>query len=134
MLNVAGSRMLFAADAGVPALDHAWDYLEVSGGDTTPPGFVHVPHHGSRHNASSAILNRILGPTGQAQTKLAFVNVAPEAVKHPAARVANGFMRRGYGVAETRGGPRLYYSADAPSRGWPPLTFLPPMDESAEED
>lgn len=134
MLEVDGVRMLFTADAGVPALNNAWDYLEANGHNNDPPRFVQMPHHGSRRNASSDLLNRILGPTGQAQAKTSFVNVAPEAVKHPSARVANGFMRRGYVVCETKGDPIRFKSSDAPRReGWGPLEPLRPMDESEEE-
>ena len=134
LLTVDGVRMLFTADAGVPALNRAWDQLLASGDAGAAPQFVQIPHHGSRKNASSDLLDRILGPTGQLQTKYAYVNVAPEAVKHPSPRVANGFMRRGYVVAETRGGARLYTGGGFPSRGWAPLTPLQPLDESQEDE
>jgi beta-lactamase superfamily II metal-dependent hydrolase len=134
LLEVDGRRLLFTSDAGVPSLDRAWDWLEQNGGDTSPPPFVQLPHHGSRHNASSSLLNRLLGRTGQEQTRTAFVNVAPEAVKHPSPRVTNGFMRRGYKVHQTRGKSRCH-GHDAPNRpGWGPSTPMEPLDESAEEE
>jgi beta-lactamase superfamily II metal-dependent hydrolase len=133
LVEVEGTRLLFPADAGVPALEQAWEWVEASG-DPRPPEFVQLPHHGSRRNVSSALLNRILGPTGQPQTKTAFVNVAPEAVKHPNARVANAFMRRGYVVGETKGKPICYFEGSPPQRrGWVPLEPLAPMDESGED-
>lgn len=135
LLTVDGYRMLLTADAGVPALDRAWDWLELNVGDTSPPRFVQIPHHGSRHNASSALLDRLLGSTHQAPARTAFVNVGPGAKKHPSPRVANAFMRRGANVCETRGQTIHHFSADAPDRpGWVPLTPLEPMDESVEED
>jgi len=134
LLDVDGRRLLFSSDAGVPALDRAWDWLEENGGDTSPPTFVQLPHHGSRHNASSGLLDRLFGPTGQEQTRTAFVNVAPEAVKHPSPRVANAFMRRGYKVHQTRGDNKCH-SHDAPSRpNWGPSTPLDPLDESLEDE
>jgi beta-lactamase superfamily II metal-dependent hydrolase len=133
LVQVDGYRMLFTADAGVPALDRAWDWLVENIGDATPPGFVQLPHHGSRHNASSALLDRILGETGQAQTKTAFVNVGPDAKKHPSPRVANGFMRCGHRVYQTKGITIHHHSADAPDRGWPPVTPLEPLDETQED-
>jgi beta-lactamase superfamily II metal-dependent hydrolase len=134
LLEIDGRRLLFTSDAGVPALGRAWDWLEAKGGDTSPPRFVQMPHHGSRHNASSALLNRLLGPTGQEPTRTAFVNVATEAVKHPSPRVANAFMRRGYNVHQTRGDGKRH-GHHAPDRvGWVPSTPLEPLDESAEED
>jgi hypothetical protein len=52
--------------------------------------------------AAGALLDRLPDETGQAEARTACVNVAPEAVQHPSPRVANGFMRRGYRVYETR--------------------------------
>jgi beta-lactamase superfamily II metal-dependent hydrolase len=134
LLTVDEHRMLFTADAGVPALDRAWDQLLASGDTGTAPDFLQIPHHGSRRNVSSDLLDRILGPVDQPQTKYAYVNVAPEAVKHPSPRVANGFMRRGYLVSETRGGKRLYTRGGFPDRGWPALTPLEPLDETQEDN
>lgn len=134
MVTADGHRMLFTGDAGVPALERAWDWLELNVGDTSPPGFADLPHHGSRHNASSAILDRILGPTGHAQTKIAYVNVGPGAKKHPSPRVANGFMRRGHRVFQTSGQAIHHFSNDAPERpGWVPIQPLDPFDESQED-
>jgi beta-lactamase superfamily II metal-dependent hydrolase len=134
LLDLDGRRLLFASDAGVPSLERAWDWYEAEGGDTSPPFFVQIPHHGSRHNVSSALLDRILGAKVDAQTRSAFVNVGPEAVKHPSPRVANAFMRRGYAVAQTRG-MSIRHSHDAPPRsGWTALEPLEPLDESIDED
>lgn len=134
LLEVDGRRLLFSSDAGVPALDRAWDWLELQDADTSPPEFVQLPHHGSRHNASSQLLDRLLGPTGQEQTRTAFVNVAPEAVKHPSPRVANGFMRRGYRVHQTRGEAKRH-GHEAPDRvGWRRATPMEPLDELSEDE
>lgn len=134
LLEVGGRRMLFTSDAGVPALDAAWDWLAVYNGDVRNPDFAQMPHHGSRHNASSALLNRILGPIGGVAGRTAFVNVGPHAVKHPSPRVANAFARRGFRVYLTKGQPICDASQDAPPRGWQPLRPLGPLDESNEED
>lgn len=135
LITVDGHRMLFPADAGVPAIGRALDFAATRGLDATTANFVQLPHHGSRHNASSELLDRLLGETGQAQTRTAFVNVAPEAVKHPSPRVANGFMRRGYNVYQTRGRTVHDSSPDAPERsGWVTAMPLQPLDESNEED
>jgi beta-lactamase superfamily II metal-dependent hydrolase len=134
LLTIERHRLFFPADAGVPAIDRALDWAQASRIEATRPNLVQLPHHGSRHNASSDLLNRLLGEAGQAQTRIACVNVAPEAEKHPSPRVANGFMRRGYHVHQTKGNSKRY-SDDAPPRpGWSTSTPLQPLDESHEGD
>lgn len=133
MVQVEDRTMLFPGDAGVPALERALRQYESVHGSWTAPDFVQIPHAGSRHNASSEFLDTILGPKGQNQERSAFVSVASKAVKHPSPRVVNAYMRRGYRVCETRGTSIRHKSADAPNRGWSPLTPLSPMDESVED-
>jgi beta-lactamase superfamily II metal-dependent hydrolase len=133
LLELDRGRLLLTGDAGVSALERAWDWLELNGSDTGPPTFIQIPHAGSRRNASSAILNRILGSTNQPETRTAFVSVASQSVKHPSPRVINAYIRRGCGWRETRG-KHLHHFTDAPLRGWPPAPALPPLDESLEED
>jgi len=134
LLQLDGQKLLLTADAGVPALDRALDWVEEQGARVYQPEFAQLPHHGSRHNASSKFLDRLLGPTGEAPSRTAFVSVTKEAEKHPSPRVANGFMRRGYNVYPTHGQPICHHSGDAPDRGWTNLTPLAPLDESLEDD
>jgi beta-lactamase superfamily II metal-dependent hydrolase len=133
LVEIGAHRALLTADAGVPALDRALDYLESSGREVRAPDFVQIPHAGSRHNASSDLLDRMIGPTGQAEVRTAFVSVASKAKRHPAARVVNAYIRRGCGVYETRGGTKHHYGDGAPDRGWLPATRLEPMDESGDD-
>lgn len=134
LLQLDGKKLLLTADAGVPALDRAVDWVEEQGASVYQPSFAQLPHHGSRHNASSEFLDRLLGPTGQEPSRTAFVGVTKEAEKHPSPRVANGFMRRGYKVYPTHGQTIWHHSADAPDRGWTNLTPMAPLDESLEDD
>jgi beta-lactamase superfamily II metal-dependent hydrolase len=134
LVEVDGNRMLFTSDGGVPALDRAWDWLRDNVGDTRAPDWIDLPHHGSRQNASSGLLDKILGPIGQAQEKEAFVNVGPDAKRHPSPRVANAFMRRGYQVFRTAGKSLCHRSDDAPVRpGWEPAIPLDPLEEGQED-
>ena len=55
LLRVDGRRMLFTADAGMPALERAWDTAEEMG-IADVPTFSQVPHHGSRRGAFVATL------------------------------------------------------------------------------
>jgi beta-lactamase superfamily II metal-dependent hydrolase len=134
MLEVDGYRALLTGDAGVPALERAWNWLGANGRDTRAPDFIQIAHHGSRRNASSATLDRLLGPTGQSQTRSAFVSVVDESPDHPSPRVINAYMRRGYRTCRPNGNTIRHMSPDAPARvGWGPLTPMDPMDESGEE-
>lgn len=135
MLETSGRRFLFTSDAGVPALHRAWDYLESSGLGTQSPYFAQIPHHGSRRNASSELLTRLYGETGQSTSRSALVSVSKNAdAKHPSPRVVNAYMRRGFTVVQTAGSAICESSVDAPSRpGWRPVTPMDPMDESLED-
>jgi hypothetical protein len=84
LLQVDSERLLFTGDAGVPALERAWDFAEERG-LAGPVDFVQVSHHGSRRNASSASLDRLLGPTGQATNKVAFVSAVANSDSTPRA-------------------------------------------------
>ncbi|HEX7168588.1 MAG TPA: MBL fold metallo-hydrolase [Acidimicrobiales bacterium] len=134
MLEVAGHRMFFTGDAGVPSLDRAWDWVEASGLDATSPQFVQIPHAGSRHNASSAWLDRLLGEPTLSEARTAYVSVASKSTKHPSPRVVNAYIRRGCRVHETRGRTICHRGDGAPIRdAWRAISPLEPMDESDEE-
>jgi beta-lactamase superfamily II metal-dependent hydrolase len=133
LLTLDDKRLLFTGDAGVPALERAWDFAGVNGlsGDLT---FVQVPHHGSRRNASSAGLDRLLGPTGQdPDTRSAFISVAPGCEhEHPSGRVVNAYQRRGCRVHATAGTGKWHHN-DSPGRaGWSTAIPLEPMVEEEE--
>lgn len=110
-LILNGTRSVLTADAGIPALDHAADYLDLTGRTPESLQLVQVPHHGSKRNVGPSILDRLLG------TKLGRDDLlrpaAPEgAPKHPARQVTNAFRRRGTPVYATQGNNlRLDYNA-----------------------
>ncbi len=132
LLRVDDQSLLFTADAGVPALERAWDEAEAVG-LAAPPDFVQVPHHGSRRNASSAWLDRLLGPTGQEETRSAFVSVVRISPKHPSGRVVNAYKRRGCTVVATAG-QSISRPHGTPARAnWGPATPLGPMVEEADD-
>jgi beta-lactamase superfamily II metal-dependent hydrolase len=133
LLEVDQRRSLFTADAGVPALERALDWIESQGGNATSPNFVQMAHHGSRHNASSAFLDRLLGAKTDDGRGTAYVNVAAEAVKHPSPRVANAFARRGYPVYQTHGEAKWHHQGTPDREGFTTATPLGPLDESEED-
>lgn len=135
LLTVNGQHALLTGDAGADALGRALDHL----GDEFGTGmfsFVQVPHHGSRRNVGPTILDRLLGEKGTEEKRgTAFVSspkLNPDA-KHPAKKVTNAFLRRGYPVHATSSRKKHHYSLGAPRRDWGKSTALP-LFEQVEVD
>jgi hypothetical protein len=135
-LRLGEDRVLLTADAGAPALEGALDLLDQQGRADRHPKLIQVPHHGSRHNLSRELIERIAGPKGDERRGWALVSIsqlAAEDPRYPSPRVTNAFGRRGYRVGETAGKTICSPSADAPSRGWPSVDPLPPLDEAIDQ-
>jgi beta-lactamase superfamily II metal-dependent hydrolase len=126
-LAVDGRRLVFTGDAGIPALDNALDYAELSYMTSLPLTFFDVPHHGSHHNVGPAVLDRLL--IGE-DNVTAYVSASDTDPDHPSPKVTNALMRRGCSVYTTEDGGKWHHSADAPDRGWSIAQPLPPLDES----
>lgn len=134
-LDLDDRHAIFTGDAGVPALERALDELDAAPAPKSGTRFVQVPHHGSRHNGSSALLDRLLGPKADLQQHAAFVSVVADAPKHPSPRIINGFQRRGFWTKSLLGQGQLLATPDAPDRpNWNPTPHDSPMDESLEEE
>ena len=121
LLAVDGSYLLFTADAGITALNHAADRLDVKAADAKLR-FVQIPHHGSRRNLGPRILNRLIGPPIQEGDKRQLTAIASTAKKgapkHPRKAVMNAFTHRGANALATRG-KTIRHSRNAPRReGW----------------
>lgn len=133
LLKADEKTLLFTADAGVPALERAWDKAEELG-LAAEPDFVQIPHHGSRRNASSEWLDRLLGPTGQAEgTRVAFVSVVAGSEKHPSGKVINAHKRRGCTVIPTAGHAKCHRHGTPSRWGWTPAVPLGPMEEEDDD-
>lgn len=123
--NVNGRGILLSGDAGIRGLTAAADYAEAQGIDLPSElKFTQMPHHGSRNNVSTTVLDRILGPRKTADDgviKIAsFVSVAKDTKTHPRKAVTNAFIRRGCSVVETRGGVKSLAFNMPPRAGWVP--------------
>ncbi|WP_175484333.1 ComEC/Rec2 family competence protein [Plantibacter sp. MMLR14_011] len=129
-IQVEGYRVLLTGDAGAPALERAANFLEASGRSAIGvPAFIDVPHHGSRHNLTTEIMNRIAGPVvGATGQRTVFVSVGKEADDFPRPEVANAFTRRGYSVCATRGQVIRWQRNANPRPSWTPLTPLTWLD------
>ncbi|WP_326790585.1 MBL fold metallo-hydrolase [Streptomyces sp. NBC_00151] len=128
LLDVDGVKVLLTGDAGILALTHIADALEDRGFTAGDLGFIQVPHHGSRNNVGPTVLDRLLGPAANDITRgLAYVSAPRKNPdnRHPAKKVTNAFLRRGYPVHATQGAS-LLHRHDAPDRsGYGPATPLP---------
>jgi len=121
--NLCGNRILLTADAGRAALSEAADYAPYVG--LALPGIdrFQVPHHGSRRNVSSEILDRWLGarlPTkpGNGEERFtAIISSAKKDTHHPRKAVVRALIHRGAGVVTTEGGD-IQARYNAPYRGW----------------
>ncbi|MFL5899117.1 MAG: ComEC/Rec2 family competence protein [Solirubrobacterales bacterium] len=134
LLTLDDQRLLLTGDAGVPALSRAWNFAEANGlaGNLA---FIQVPHHGSRRNASSAFLDRLIGQPGQTETRSAFVSVSPGCShEHPSGRVINAYERRGCRVIATAGEAKCSVNGVPLRDGWVPATPLGPMVEEPETE
>jgi beta-lactamase superfamily II metal-dependent hydrolase len=132
LLKLDGDTLLLTSDAGVPALERAWDLAEEKG-LAAAPDFLQIPHHGSRRNASSAWLDRLLGGTGQEACREAIVSVVPNSEKHPSGKVINAYIRRGCNIAPTAGDAKWYHR-DTPARlEYHPISPLQPMQEEDDD-
>jgi beta-lactamase superfamily II metal-dependent hydrolase len=136
LLRLDDRRILLTADAGVPAINAALDYAESEGIDAVRPFIVQIPHHGSRRNASSALLDRMLGPIGQEAGGVSVVSVVSKTdPKHPSGRVVNAFKRRGYPYFWTAGNSLCWQSSDAPVRDdYSQVQPGPALDEVDDDD
>lgn len=138
LLTLDGRNLLFAADAGVPALTRAADYAGAVGIDLRTCAFQTVPHHGSRRNVGPTLLNRLVGPRlpgppASTRTTVVVSAAAEGEPKHPAAKVTNAYLRRGAEVLATQG-VSIVVPYDAPGRAdYGPADPVPFKNE-VEED
>jgi len=125
--NLCEQKILLTGDSGRATLTEAIDYAAFVG--LILPGIdkIQVPHHGSRHNVSTEILDRILGPKLDTQSEkfYAIVSSAKNDKDHPRKAVVRAFIHRGAKVYSTEG-KTLYIRHNAPQRpGWSSVDPVP---------
>ncbi|WP_440940232.1 ComEC/Rec2 family competence protein [Immundisolibacter sp.] len=135
---LCNQKILLTGDAGRGALTEAADYTEAGG--VTLPGIdrFQVPHHGSRRNVSTAVLDRWLGsrlprrPLEGSETFTAIISSAKADKDHPRKAVVRAMIHRGAKVISTEG-RNIRTSHNAPSReGWSAVTPMPYPDDQEE--
>nr|WP_314523849.1 MBL fold metallo-hydrolase [uncultured Acinetobacter sp.] len=136
--NLLGRGFVLTGDSGVEAIDRACIFAEQDNLRLKEDlKFVQVPHHGSRRNVSTTVLNRLLGEPinfdahNLILNKTAFVSASQSSKKHPRDRVVNAFMRRGFKVIATKGSTKRHYNGMPERAGWGSVT---PLEFSYEVD
>lgn len=133
--NLVDDRILLTGDVGRGGLTEAANYAPNAG--LALPGIdkFQVPHHGSRRNVSSEVLDQWLGPKvpeNQAGTKFkAFISSAKADAHHPRKAVVRAVYHRGGKVYATEG-QSIRTHRNAPARkGWNTVT---PMEYPTEQE
>ena len=129
---VFGKRMLLTGDAGVRALTEAHQAALQLGLSISPLDWFQVPHHGSRRNLSTDVLDVWLGPRRPPLPASAFdaiISANQNDQEHPKNAVVRALIHRGRRVFQTRG--KLHMRSNgAPQRGWKAALPLPyPQDQ-----
>ena len=119
--NLCGKKILLTGDAGVRSLTEAHQAVLLMGESISPPDWFQVPHHGSRRNLSSGVLDKWLGPRLPAplenKAKQAIISANQNDNDHPKKAVVRALIHRGRRVFQTKGTLHCH-SSGAPDRGW----------------
>ena len=119
--ELCDQRILLTGDAGRTSLIHAADYV-TDCDIVSLPGIdrFQVPHHGSRRNVNTEVLDRWLGARFDSRpenTKFtAIISAAKEDEDHPRRAVVRACIHRGAKVLSTEGKTLLIYK-NAPGSG-----------------
>lgn len=135
--NLCNSRILLTGDAGRSALTEAADFAPNIG--LVLPGIerFQVPHHGSRRNVSTDVLDRWLGPRMSsppaATTFTALISSALKDKDHPRKSVVRAMVHRGGKVFSTEGKALCSSGGDKPNRGWNDATPMTYPDDQEDD-
>ncbi len=132
--NLCGEKILLTGDAGRATLSEAIEYAPTAG--LILPGIdrIQVPHHGSRHNVSTELLNELLGPKLDTlqENFSSIISAAKEDKNHPRKAVVRAFIHRGGKVITTEG-TNIRTGHNAPEReGWTSVEPIPYPEEQEE--
>lgn len=136
--NLTGHKTLLTGDAGVEGLIEALEYANSIGLDVTCPTNFQVPHHGSRRNLSSDILDKWLGPKLVEKPQNGHFNAIVSSNSkddgHPRKAVSRALVHRGANViTSTFAGQTIGVSNNAPAKhGWSAIAPLEYPDDMEE--
>lgn len=140
--SLCDEKILITGDVGREGLAEAADFASLIGLELPGIDRFDVPHHGSRRNVSTEVLDRWLGPRlaqqlpdGQGSFH-ALISANPGDKEHPRRAVVRALIHRGAKVVQTNGkrGAYLRSSKNAPSRDDAVPAKRLPYPEDQEED
>lgn len=132
-----GEKILLTGDVGREGLAEAIDFMRHLGIGLPGIDRFQVPHHGSRRNLSTELLDELLGQRlgGPAREGLftAIISASKHDEDHPRKAVVRAMIHRGAKVISTEGS-NIRTGHNAPKRdGWTAVEGLPyPEDQEAE--
>lgn len=135
---IGGKSIVLTGDAGRGALNEAADAAWMAGIALPGVDYFQVPHHGSRRNVSTELLDRWLGerlpyrPALGRETFIAMCSSAKADPDHPRKSVERAFVHRGARFIATEDGDIGTRWNIAPRAGWGDLP-LRPYPEDYEE-
>lgn len=127
-------KILLTGDAGIEALEEAYQYALSLGIQLPGINRFDVPHHGSRRNLSSDILDKWLGhklyskPDSGSFSAIISVNRNDE--EHPKKATVRALIHRGANAITTDGTIRTH--KNGPDRGWSAVSPLEYPDDMEE--
>lgn len=128
-------KILLTGDAGVDALTEAYEAACNLGKPVAALDLFQVPHHGSRRNVSSDVLDKWLGAKlpeeAESPKQQAIVSANRQDADHPKKAVVRAMIHRGRRVYQPSGTLHTF-AGDAPRRGWPsatPLSYPTDMED-----
>jgi len=126
-----GTKILLTADVGRAGLLLAIKQLVALGVPLPGIDWFQVPHHGSRRNVNSSLLDALLGkkiggvPRPGEELFKAIISSAAEDEDHPRPSVERAMIHRGAKVCATEGQCFRFHTGPAPDRGWGPIAGRP---------
>lgn len=126
--DLCDQKILLTGDGGIEALEEAYQYAIRKG--IVLPGIdvFDVPHHGSRRNVSSDVLDKILGPKllapSESPNVTAVVSANRNDENHPKNATVRALHHRGAQVLRTNGTIQVYGGTVPHREGWGPAQVL----------
>ncbi|OLQ69867.1 hypothetical protein BIT28_07570 [Photobacterium proteolyticum] len=119
LINYDGQSLLFTGDAGIDALNDAYPLFEAHSNKLR---LMQIPHHGSRRNISSSVLDCYIGePLADKNASrgiTAIASAAQKSEKHPRPAVLNAFIHRGVKTLATNGKGIRHHNNLGAREGW----------------